>query len=90
MWETGAGLSAAAWTPLALSLKVAGWATALVLIAGVAVAWLVARRRFWGREVFDALMTLPMVMPPTVLGYYLIVLLGRRGWIGRARSLGTG
>lgn len=83
MWETGAGLSAAAWTPLALSLKVAGWATALVLIAGVAVAWLVARRRFWGREVFDALMTLPMVMPPTVLGYYLIVLLGRRGWIGR-------
>ena len=48
-----------------------------------AVAWLVARGRFWGREVFDALMTLPMVMPPTVLGYYLIVLLGRRGWIGR-------
>lgn len=68
--------------PLFLTLKVAGWATLLVFVAGVAVAWFVARHAFRGREVLDAAMTLPMVMPPTVLGYYLIVLLGRRGWIG--------
>ncbi len=68
--------------PLLLSVKVAGWATAITLVAGVTVAWWVARRPFRGREVFDALMTLPMVMPPTVLGYYLIVLIGRRGWFG--------
>ncbi len=68
--------------PLLLSVKVAGWATAITLVTGVMVAWWVARRPFRGREVFDALMTLPMVMPPTVLGYYLIVLVGRRGWFG--------
>jgi molybdate transport system permease protein len=68
--------------PLLLSIKVAAWATGIALLSGVAVAWWVARRPFRGREVFDALMTLPMVMPPTVLGYYLIVLIGRRGWVG--------
>jgi molybdate transport system permease protein len=68
--------------PLGLTLKVAGCATLIVFFAGVGVAWLVARRAFRGKEVLDAAMTLPMVMPPTVLGYYLIVLLGRRGWIG--------
>jgi len=68
--------------PLGLTLKVAGCATLIVFFAGVGVAWLVARRAFRGREVLDAAMTLPMVLPPTVLGYYLIVLLGRRGWIG--------
>lgn len=68
--------------PLLLSVKVAAWATAITLVTGVAVAWWVARRPFRGCEVFDAVMTLPMVMPPTVLGYYLIVLIGRRGWIG--------
>ena len=71
-----------AWTALALTLKVAGWATALNLVLGVAVGWLLARRRFPGRDVVDALLTLPMVMPPTVLGYYLLVLIGRRGPIG--------
>ncbi len=68
--------------PLALTLRVAGLATLLCFVAGVAAAWFVARHRFPGREVLDAAMTLPMVMPPTVLGYYLIVVLGRRGWIG--------
>jgi molybdate transport system permease protein len=68
--------------PLALTLQVAGLATLLCFMTGVAGAWFVARRRFPGREVLDAAMTLPMVMPPTVLGYYLIVVLGRRGWIG--------
>jgi molybdate transport system permease protein len=65
-----------------LTLKVAGWATLLSTLFGIAMAFGVARLRFPGREVLDAIMTLPMVMPPTVLGYYLLVLVGRRGIIG--------
>ena len=72
----------AAWIPLILSLKVAGWATAIVLVLGVGAGLALARLRFPGRELLDTLLTLPMVMPPTVLGYYLLVLLGRRGPIG--------
>ena len=68
--------------PLLLTLKVAGWATLLASLFGVAIAFAVARLRFPGREILDAVMTLPMVMPPTVLGYYLLVLVGRRGIIG--------
>ena len=68
--------------PLLLTLKVALWATFMATILGVAMGWILARSRFPGREIVDAAMTLPMVMPPTVLGYYLLVLLGRRGAIG--------
>jgi len=71
-----------AFTPLALTLKVAGIATLLALLSGGLCGYLLARHRFPGRELIDALCTLPLVMPPTVLGYYLIVLIGRRGWIG--------
>jgi len=71
-----------AWIALALTLKVAGWATALNLLLGVGVGYAMARWRFPGREVIDAVLTLPMVMPPTVLGYYLLVLIGTRGPIG--------
>jgi molybdate transport system permease protein len=71
-----------AWTALALSLKVAGCATLIDLVLGVAVGFLLARKRFPGRELLDTLLTLPMVMPPTVLGYYLLVLIGRHGWLG--------
>lgn len=71
-----------AWSAFALSLKVAGWATLVDLLLGVAVGYLLARRRFPGRELLDTLLTLPMVMPPTVLGYYLLVLIGRQGWLG--------
>src|ERR1700693_5171531 len=71
-----------AFTPLALTLKVAGIATLLALLSGGLCGFLLARHRFLGRELVDALCTLPLVMPPTVLGYYLIVLIGRRGWIG--------
>ena len=70
-------------TPLWLTLKVAGVATLVTFIVGVNLAFLVARSRFWGREGLDALCTLPLVLPPTVLGYYLIVLIGRQGWLGR-------
>ena len=70
------------WPALLLSLKVAGLATAIDLVLGVAVGWLLARRRFPGREFLDTVLTLPMVLPPTVLGYYLLVLIGWRGWLG--------
>ena len=72
-----------AWVALALTLKVAGWATAINLILGVAVGYALSRLRFRGRDVIDAVLTLPMVLPPTVLGYYLLVLLGRHGAIGQ-------
>jgi len=69
--------------PLVLTLKVAGLATLVSFVAGVTLAALMTRFRFWGREFLDAVLTLPLVLPPTVLGYYLIVLMGRNGWIGR-------
>jgi molybdate transport system permease protein len=68
--------------PLFLSLKVAGTATLFSTVFGVSVALLAARKNFWGKEILDAVMTLPVVLPPTVLGYYLLVLLGRNGPIG--------
>jgi molybdate transport system permease protein len=70
------------WITLALTLKVAAWATAINLVLGVAAGWMLARRRFPGREFADAVLTLPLVLPPTVLGYYLLVVIGRRGWLG--------
>jgi molybdate transport system permease protein len=71
-----------AWIALTLTLKVAGWATAINLVLGVAAGWLIAHARLPGRDFVDALLTLPMVMPPTVLGYYLLVLIGSQGPIG--------
>lgn len=70
------------WVPLALTLKVALWATAINLVLGVAVAFGLSRWRSHMREVVDSVLTLPLVLPPTVLGYYLLVLLGRRGTFG--------
>ena len=70
------------WSALWLSLKVAGWATAINLVLGVGFGALLARRRFPGRELLDTIFTLPMVLPPTVLGYYLLVLIGSKGALG--------
>jgi molybdate transport system permease protein len=67
---------------LALSVRVALVATVLNAVVGIPLAYLLARRRFRGRGLVDLLVTLPLVLPPTVTGYYLIVLLGRRGWLG--------
>lgn len=70
-------------TPLILTLKVSGLATIASCLVGVVLAVALARWRFWGREWLDAALTLPLVLPPTVLGYYIIVVMGRNGWIGR-------
>jgi len=72
------------WFPIRLSLQVSLIATGVALAIGVVVAWLLARKRFWGKEWVDAAVTLPLVLPPTVLGYYLLVTLGSRSPIGRA------
>jgi molybdate transport system permease protein len=76
--------------PLWLSLRVAALSTVVVVVVGVGLGWLLARKRFFGREALDALVTLPLVMPPTVLGYYLLVLLGRTGPAGRLFEWLTG
>jgi molybdate transport system permease protein len=75
-------MDVAVWVPLLLSLKVALWATGLNLIFGVAVAFGLSRWRSSWRDLVDSLLTLPLVLPPTVIGYYLLVLLGRRGVFG--------
>jgi len=68
--------------PLFLSFEVATLATCLATALGVAIAGALAEGRVWGRELIDASITAPMVLPPTVLGYYLLVLLGRESVIG--------
>ena len=70
-------------TPLWLTLKVAVLATALAGLVGIALGWWMARKRFPGHALTDSFLMLPMVLPPTVLGYYLIVVVGRNGVLGR-------
>lgn len=71
------------WFPLWLSLRVAAVSTALATAIAAGLAYLLANRDFKGKEAVDALLTLPLVLPPTVLGYYLLVLLGRESAPGR-------
>ncbi|HEY0007043.1 MAG TPA: molybdate ABC transporter permease subunit [Pyrinomonadaceae bacterium] len=70
------------WFPIKLSFAVASAATLIALLVGSSLAWLLARRRFPGRDFLDAVITLPLVLPPTVLGYFLLVLLGTRSSLG--------
>ncbi|MGE0126540.1 MAG: molybdate ABC transporter permease subunit [Blastocatellales bacterium] len=70
------------WSAFKLSLLVTTLATGVVVVIGTACAFILAKGKFRGREALDALITLPLVLPPTVTGYYLIVLFGRRGLIG--------
>ncbi|GAC1425514.1 MAG: molybdate ABC transporter permease subunit [Acidobacteriaceae bacterium] len=70
------------WTALRLSLLVAGTATAGSLLPGLAVAYVLARGRFWGKSLLDVLVHLPLVVPPVVTGYLLLIGFGRRGPIG--------
>ncbi len=69
--------------PLWLSVRVSVAATLLTLAVGVPLAWLLARRTFTGRDVLASVVVAPLVLPPTVLGYYLLVLIGSQGPIGR-------
>jgi molybdate transport system permease protein len=75
---------------LRLSLQVAATATLFVVVVGLAVAYVLARRSFPGKELLDMLFTLPLVLPPTVTGYCLVVLFGRNGALGRPVYLATG
>ena len=70
------------WTAVRLSLRIAFWATVVALPFGIAVAWLLARKDFWGKSLLDGLVHLPLVLPPVVTGYLLLISFGRRGPIG--------
>jgi len=78
MWS----LSPAEVEAFSLSVRVAAWSTAVSLPLAVAAAHLLARRDFWGKEVLNALLHMPLVLPPVVTGYLLLLLLGRRGLVG--------
>lgn len=71
------------WFPVWLSLKVAGLATAGALLLGIPLSWLLARRRIPGADLVASLVTLPLVLPPTVMGYYLLLVIGRQSSLGR-------
>ena len=83
-------MSAETLSALGLSIRVAVIATVINAIVGIPLAYALARRRFPGHALVDLLVTLPLVLPPTVTGYYLIVLLGRRGWLGAPLYEATG
>lgn len=70
------------WTAVRLSLLIATTATLCSLPFGIAIAWLLARRRFWGKSLLDTLVHLPLILPPVVTGYLLLLSFGRRGPIG--------
>ncbi|MGO4711940.1 molybdate ABC transporter permease subunit [Bradyrhizobium sp. 2TAF24] len=70
------------WTAILLSLRVATVATLIATPIGVAIAWLLARREFWGKALLDAIVHLPLVLPPVVTGYLLLLSFGRRGLFG--------
>jgi molybdate transport system permease protein len=76
--------------PLRLSVQVAICATALTLIVGMPISYLLARKRFKARNLVTLLLTLPMVLPPTVTGYFLLLLIGNNGVFGKAFSSLTG
>jgi molybdate transport system permease protein len=77
-----AGLGAEEWAAVALSLRVAFWATLASLPFGVLAALALARGRFWGRQALNVLVHLPLIMPPVVTGYLLLIMFGRRGPVG--------
>ena len=72
--------------PIRLSLLVASLATVCAAVLGLPIAWLLARRRFPGRSLLEVLVLLPMVLPPTVIGYYLLLTVGREGAMGASSN----
>ena len=75
-------LSPAEWTAVLLSLRIALVATAFALPFGIAIGWLLARTEFWGKTLLDGLVYLPLVLPPVVTGYLLLISFGKKGPIG--------
>jgi molybdate transport system permease protein len=75
-------LSPGEWTAIQLSLRIALVATACALPFGIAIAWVLARKNFWGKALLDGIVHLPLVLPPVVTGYLLLISFGRRGPIG--------
>lgn len=78
------------WSALRLSLQVGLTSTALAVLIGLPIAWVLARKRFRGRQLASALVLLPMLLPPTVLGYYLLLAVGRRSVLGGAMDTAFG
>ena len=70
------------WTAILLSLRIAVVATVVALPFGIAIAWLLARKDFWGKALLDGLVHLPLVLPPVVTGYLLLIAFGKRGIFG--------
>jgi len=70
------------WRAVALSLRVSFWATLISLPVGIAVAYVLARYRFWGRQLLNGLVHLPLILPPVVTGYLLLLTFGRKGVVG--------
>ena len=75
-------LTEAEWAAVALSARIAFWATLISLPFGIATAWLLARREFPGKQLLNGLVHLPLILPPVVTGYGLLILFGRRGPVG--------
>lgn len=83
--------SASDWTAIGLTLRLAGTVTILLLLLGTPIAWWLARTRSWWKGPVSALVALPLILPPTVLGFYLLLAMGPNGWIGQlTQSLGLG
>ena len=84
-------ISPDAWQAIALTLKLAALTTIILLIVATPLAWWLSQTRSKWRAPISALVTLPLVLPPTVLGFYLLMLLGPQGWVGRlTETLGLG
>lgn len=69
------------YAPIGLSLEVLFWSLVLQCIGGTAIAWLLARKQFWGKGFLDGIVTMPLIFPPIVIGYALLMALGRNGWL---------
>ena len=84
-------MTAADWTAIRLTAQLAGLTTVLLLLAGTPVAWWLARTRSWAKPVVASLVAMPLVLPPSVLGFYLLLLMGPQGPVGQfTQALGLG
>ena len=83
--------TAADWVAIRLTAELAALSTALLLLVGTPIAWWLARTRSRLKPLWSALVAMPLVLPPTVLGFYLLLLMGPQGWVGQAtQALGLG